>query len=89
MGHPSWFRFLVGTGELVGAALLLFPRWRFHGAGLLLVILIGAVVTHGVSHAPIEESISAPTHLVLAAVIAWVCWPAGRNELLTGRLSSV
>ena len=34
-GYPSWFRFVVGSGELVGAVLLLIPRRRFLGAALL------------------------------------------------------
>lgn len=48
-GYPSWFRFVVGTGELAGGLMLLIPRYRFVGCLLLTVILEGAIVTHVVN----------------------------------------
>jgi hypothetical protein len=73
-GYPSWFRLVVGAGELVGGALL-SPRRRFLGAGLLVVILVGATLTHVVNGDPLSESVSAPLHLVLAATVAWATRP--------------
>ncbi len=75
-GYPSWFRFVVGAGEVFAAALLLSPRRRFLGAAILVVILTGAVVTHIANLDPLSESVSAPIHLVLAAVVAWASRPA-------------
>jgi uncharacterized membrane protein YphA (DoxX/SURF4 family) len=71
-GYPAWFRFVVGSGELVAAALLAIPRTRFHGAALLVVILTGAVITHIANQDPLSQSTSAPVHLVIVAIVAWV-----------------
>jgi uncharacterized membrane protein YphA (DoxX/SURF4 family) len=69
-GYPSWFRFVVGAGEIVGAVLLLFPRRRFLGAALLGVILVGAVLTHVVNQDPVSEAVMAPTCLALVGIVA-------------------
>ena len=69
-GYPSWFRFVVGSGELVGAVLLLVPRRRFLGAALLGVILVGAIVTHIVNQDPLSEAVMAPTCLALVSIVA-------------------
>ncbi|ACQ82341.1 DoxX family protein [Beutenbergia cavernae DSM 12333] len=74
-GYPSWFRFVVGGGELVAAAMLISPRSRFLGALLLVVITAGAVVTHWVNGDPVGESASAHVHLVLSLLVAWVARP--------------
>ena len=75
-GYPSWFRFVVGSGELVGAILLTIPRRRFLGAALLSVILVGAVVTHVVNQDPLGESLAAPVTLALVATVLWATRPA-------------
>lgn len=58
MGDPGWLqrfeewgyspRFASGIGmvELIAAALLLFPSLATYGAGILTVILAGAIYTH-------------------------------------------
>ena len=69
-GYPSWFRFVVGLGELTGGILLLIPRYRFVGCLLLIVILEGAIVTHVVNANPIGESTAAPVTLLLVAIVA-------------------
>lgn len=74
-GYPSWFRFVVGASELGAAALLVRRPTRPIAAGLLLVIMLGAVATHLVNNDPFAHSVSAYLHLVLSAVIAWVSWP--------------
>jgi uncharacterized membrane protein YphA (DoxX/SURF4 family) len=74
-GYPAWFRFVVGTGEIVSAALLFVPRTRFVGAAILLVILTGAVITHIANQDPLSQSTSAPVHLALVAVVAWLTRP--------------
>jgi uncharacterized membrane protein YphA (DoxX/SURF4 family) len=86
-GYPSWFRFFVGAGELLAALMLLNPRLRFLGAGILVVITSGAVATHIASQDPISQSVSAPVHLALALIIAYVAWPSDWLDLLTGRQS--
>lgn len=84
-GYPSWFRFVVGAGELFAAVLLLVPhrKVRFIAAATLVVILTGAVITHIANQDPISESISAPVHLAISVALAWVFRPARWRALLT------
>jgi uncharacterized membrane protein YphA (DoxX/SURF4 family) len=94
-GYPFWFRFVVGAGELLAAALLVIPhrRFRFVGAATLVVILVGAVITHVANQDPLAESTSAPVHLAIAGAVAWASRPAVWRGLLTpgrkGRPGSV
>lgn len=81
-GYPAWFRFFVGAGELIAALMLLSPPLRFLGAGILVVITAGAVVTHLANQDPLSHSISAPVHLLLALIAAWVARPQGWMGLL-------
>jgi uncharacterized membrane protein YphA (DoxX/SURF4 family) len=81
-GYPSWFRFVVGAGELAGGILLLVPRLRFVGCLILIVILEGAIVTHVINSNPIGESIAAPITLVLAAIVAFASSPIGMRQLV-------
>ena len=84
-GYPSWFRFVVGAGELLAAAFLVIPqrRFRFMGAATLVVILIGAVITHIANRDTLTESASAPVHLAIAGALAWVTRPADWSQLRT------
>ncbi len=81
-GYPSWFRIVVGSGELVAAALLLVPRRRFLGAATLVVILTGAVLTHIANLDPLAESVAAPICLAFASAVAWATRPADLRRLL-------
>ncbi|HMG42681.1 MAG TPA: DoxX family protein [Acidimicrobiales bacterium] len=82
-GYPTWFRFVVGAGEVLAAVLLTQPRRRFLGAGILVVILGGAVLTHVLNQDPLSESVSAPVHLVLAGIVAWATRPADWRTLVS------
>jgi DoxX-like family len=73
---PSSSSSAVGAGELLSAALLVVPR-AVCGATILVVIMTGAVITHIANQDPLSQSISAPVHLALVAVVAWV--PARRR----------
>jgi uncharacterized membrane protein YphA (DoxX/SURF4 family) len=44
-GYPAWFSPVVGGVEIVAAVLLLLPRRRFLGAGILVLLMTGAVTT--------------------------------------------
>lgn len=70
-GYPSWFRFVVGAGEVVAAVLMVFPRLRFLAAGMLTVILTGATITHIAIQDVLSHSVSAPLHLVLSLIVLW------------------
>ena len=71
-GYSQGFRVLIGILEGVGAVLLLFPRLAFWGAGLLIVVMIGAAYSH------LATGLGSPFHalrnLVLLALIAWARW---------------
>jgi uncharacterized membrane protein YphA (DoxX/SURF4 family) len=82
-GYPSWFRFVVGLGELIGGILLIIPRYRFVGCLLLGVILQGAIVTHVVNANPLGESIAAPMTLLLVVIVAVASSPIRMRHLVT------
>jgi putative oxidoreductase len=70
VGVGQWFRVVTGAIEVSGGILLLIPRLTFYGAGLLLLVMVGAVTAHltvlGGNPAP------ALILLVLNAVTAWL-----------------
>lgn len=81
-GYSQGFRLLIGILEAVGALLLLWPRTASWGAGLLIVIMMGAVYTH------LATDIGSPFHALrnsfFLALIAWGRWreawrPGGRG----------
>ncbi len=80
-GYPAWFSMVVGGLELLAAVLLLFPRRRFLGAVLLVLILTGAVPTHIINRDTLSDSLAAPIHLVFAAIVALANWPADWRDL--------
>jgi uncharacterized membrane protein YphA (DoxX/SURF4 family) len=84
-GYPAWFRFVVGSGEFLGAVLLVLPRRRFIGAALLVVILIGAVVTHIANQDPLTESAAAPVVLALTGIVASATRPRDWRALLASQ----
>jgi putative oxidoreductase len=45
VGAGQWFRYAVGSYELVGAALLVYPRTASIGATALIILMLGAVAT--------------------------------------------
>ena len=57
MGYPTWFLYVTGVIEVVGAILLLIPKTAAFGVLLLGATMVGAVVSllrmGDVGHAPI------------------------------------
>jgi hypothetical protein len=76
IGLGQWFRYATGILEVAGAVLVLVPKTRGVGAGLLAGVMVGATLTHlFVLH-------NAPTAaLVLFALSAFVVW-GRRQEIL-------
>jgi putative oxidoreductase len=76
IGIGQWFRYVTGLVELAGGALILIPKTRVIGAGLLAGTMLGAITTHlFVLH-------NAPTApVVLLALVSFVLW--GRRAELT------
>ena len=73
VGLGQWFRYLTGLLEVAGGIGLLIPRYAFYAAILLVIVMIGAIITHvavvGGSPAP------AASLFVLSGIIAWLRKP--------------
>jgi putative oxidoreductase len=81
IGVGQWFRYVTGVVELTGAALILVPKTRVIGAGLLAGTMLCAIALH------LFVLQSAPTApVVLLALASFVLW-GRRAELakLLGR----
>src|SRR5712672_4817116 len=46
VGLGQWFRYLTGLLEVAGGIGLLIPRYAFYAAILLVIVMIGAIITH-------------------------------------------
>ena len=69
IGIGQWFRYLTGTLEVLGGALLLVPRLNGAGAALLVPVMLGAIATHFVV---LHNSPAMPLVLLLALLfVAW------------------
>lgn len=69
-GYPTWFMYLTGLIEVVGAVLLWPQRTRLIGALLLVATMLGAILTHLVNGE--AAFITMPVVLLLlAAFVAW------------------
>jgi uncharacterized membrane protein YphA (DoxX/SURF4 family) len=67
-GIGQWFRYFTGVVEVVGAILLVIPRFVFIGGLVLTVVMIGAIITtllFGINPAP------PIIVLILTSTIAW------------------
>lgn len=72
-GYPSWFTYVIGAGEAVGAALLLVPRLASYAALMLMVIMLGALYT--VLTKDNQLGVAGPlVHMGVLSVIAWGRW---------------
>jgi putative oxidoreductase len=73
VGLGQWFRYFTGLLEVTGGIGLLIPRYAFHGAALLAVVMVGAIIAHvtvlGGSPGP------AVVLLVFSGTIAWLRKP--------------
>jgi len=45
-GYPTWFRYLIGLIEVAGAVCLLIPKVAAEAASFLVIIMLGAVISH-------------------------------------------
>lgn len=79
IGMGQWFRYVVGTLEVVGAVGVLIPRLSGLAALGLACVMVGAIFTNlfilGASPwIPL-------TNLLLAALVLWGRWPKTRSLL--------
>jgi len=67
-GYPAWFAFVIGGTEILGAVLLLAPKLATYAAGLLTVVMVGALATVVINSSSL--GVTAPiAHLVVLAII--------------------
>lgn len=83
LGSPGWLGMLVGIGEVVGAALLLFRGYAALGAALLIAVMMGTVGTVLLLDASLSMVV-AP--LILMALLLFVIY-AQRRRLREAALS--
>jgi putative oxidoreductase len=69
VGFGQWFRYVTGAIEVIGAILLLTPRFVGAAALMLSATMVGAILSH-FTVVP-GSSVPAMVLLVLCAVIAW------------------
>jgi len=73
VGIGQWFRYFTGLLEVAGGIGLLVPRYAFHAARLLVIVMVGAIIAHvtvlGGSFAP------ALVLLVLSGTVAYLRKP--------------
>ncbi|RZK48541.1 MAG: DoxX family membrane protein [Pedobacter sp.] len=62
IGEISWLMGLIGSAELIGGILLLFPRTRALGILVLFPVMVGVLLTH----------IYVDPSTLLTAVVIWI-----------------
>ena len=70
VGMEPWGRYLVGVVELVAAAMLLGPKYRWAGGLLASVVMTGAIVMHLTSLG--VEVMGDGGYLFALAIIVWL-----------------
>ena len=70
VGLGQWFRYVTGALEVGGGIGLFLPRYAFHAAALLALVMLGAVISHltVVGGSPVPAAVL----LVMAATIAYL-----------------
>ncbi len=79
IGIGQWFRYVTGAIELAGAALVVTPKGRVLGAGLLACVMFGAIATRVFV---LHDTPLVP--LVFLSMLAFVIW--GRRDEARGLL---
>jgi putative oxidoreductase len=73
VGRGQWFRYFTGLLEVAGGIGLLIPRYAFYAAGLLAIVMVGAIIAH---LTVLGTSPAAPVVLlVLSGTISWLRKP--------------
>ncbi|TGD95525.1 DoxX family protein [Methylobacterium nonmethylotrophicum] len=70
-GYPLWFMYVVGAAQLYGAVLLWVRGGTAFGALLLMVIMVGAAVSHLRAGDPVALALPALVLLILLAGLAY------------------
>jgi len=67
-GYPLWFMTFVGILEVIAGLAILVPRTSVAGAGLMVCIMIGAIVTQ-VVHGTFAQ-LAVPVVVLVVAILA-------------------
>jgi uncharacterized membrane protein YphA (DoxX/SURF4 family) len=83
-GYPVWFMYVTGVIEIISAVLLLVPRFAGIGAGLLVCVMLGAIVSH-LTHG---QALKAPVPVVLLVLVTTLGWLRGwsRSTLVPSKI---
>ncbi len=79
-GFPERFYLLIGGLELLGGIGVLIPRTTFYAAAGLILILIGAAVTH-ITHGEAAMLAMPIIPLLLLAAVAWLRKPSKQSAM--------
>ena len=74
-GYPVWFRVVIGVLELAAASLLLIRRAAGYGAGIIVVIMLGGMLTR-VTHGDPTGIVLEVVPLALALIVFFIRRPA-------------
>ena len=74
-GLPSWFAYLIGILKIGSALALIVGIWLpvlvLPAAGLISVLMVGALAMHIKIHDPLKKSLPALGMLALSLAICW------------------
>jgi putative oxidoreductase len=82
-GYPIAFMYLTGIIELIGAGLVLVPRYAYAGAMLLSAVMVGALFSH-LTHGQ-AGMIGPPLVLLVLALVVGTLRNWGRLPALSTR----
>jgi len=69
VGFGQWLRYVTGILELTGAVLIVVPKTRIIGAGLLAAVMLGAITAHlFILHTPPTAPV---VLLLLSTFVVW------------------
>jgi len=68
-GYPVWSMYVVMAVETFSAIALLVPRLRVAAAGVLVLMMLGAIATHARNGDPFADSLDALRMLLVAACL--------------------
>lgn len=86
-GYPHWFEVLIGVIEATAAIFLIIPATALYSAGVLMLIMLGAVVTH----LAFGHALLAIVPILMLGVLGYIGWMnrpanvrrlAGRHEIM-------
>lgn len=73
-GFSTEFRILIGIVEAAAAVLLLIPRTAAYGAMTIILVMMGAISTIGVTSGRWQHAIPATVSLVVAGIVLALRW---------------